>query len=135
MNMTVHPTGRHDHALGCNDLSGRANYNRHTRLNIRIAGFTDPRDATIFNPDIGLYDAPVIDDQSIGQHGVNAVRAHPLRLSHAVTDHFATAKLDLLAVNRKVLFYARKKSGVGQANAIACGRTKHFRIRLSRNFH
>ena len=54
-----------------------------TRLRIRIARLADRRDPAIPQPDVGLDRwPPVIDDQRVGDHGVDgAVRAGHLRLS------------------------------------------------------
>ena len=51
--------------------------------------------------DIGLDDAPVVEDQRVGDDGVHgAAGARDLRLAHAVADHLAAAELHLLAVER-----------------------------------
>ena len=56
-------------------------------------------DAAVLQPDIGLDDAPVVEDQRIGDDGIDgAVGARDLRLAHAVADHLAAAELHLLAV-------------------------------------
>ncbi len=58
----------------------------------------------VLEADIGLHDAPVIDDQGIGDDGIDSVRAACAGdLAHAVADHLAAAELDLLAIDGEVL--------------------------------
>ena len=40
-------------------------------LDVRIAGFADSGDAPVRDADIGLHDAPVIEDHRIGDDGIH----------------------------------------------------------------
>ncbi len=44
-------------------------------LDIRIAGLADRRDAAVPDAYIGLHDAPVIEDQRIGDDGIDRALA------------------------------------------------------------
>ena len=73
-------------------------------LDVGVAGLADAGDAPIVQADIGFDDAPMIDDDRVGDHGVDgAVGARDLRLAHAVANDLAAAELHLLAVDREVL--------------------------------
>jgi hypothetical protein len=83
--------------------------------------------------DVGLDDAPVVDDECIGQHRVDrALGACALALRHAVADGLAAAELDLFAVAARgqgeVLFDLDQQAGVGQAHAVADGGAEHVGI-------
>ena len=59
------------------------------------------RDAAVLDADVGLDDAPVIDDQRIGDDECRRLsRGGALALAHAVADHLAAAELHFLAVDR-----------------------------------
>ena len=79
--------------------------------------------------DIGLHDAPMIDDQRVGDHRVDrALGLRGLRLAHAVADHLAAAELHLLAVGGEVAFHLDDQVGVGEAHPVAGGRAEHVGI-------
>ncbi len=119
-----------DHPLARDHLGARTDDDRHARLDIGIAGLADAGDAAVLDADIGLDDAPMVDDQRIGDHGVDAVARQPLALPHAVADHLAAAELDLLAVDREILLDLDDQRGVGQPHAVADGRPEHLGISL-----
>ena len=94
--------GGDDQALGGDDLGARADDDVHARLHVRVAGLADGRDALAAQADVGLDDAPVVDDQRIGDDAVHRVAragaVDALALAHAVADGLAAAELDFLAV-------------------------------------
>jgi hypothetical protein len=101
VDVAVDAAGGDDHALAGNDLGARADDDVHARLHIGVAGLADGRDAAALDADVGLDDAPVVDDQRIGDHAVGARGAgavDALALAHAVADGLAAAELDLFAV-------------------------------------
>src|SRR5262249_49066904 len=63
-----------------------------------------PHDPPVAEADVRLHDAPVVDDDRVGDDDVQrAARARgPRRLAHAVSDHLAAAELGLLARHRQV---------------------------------
>ena len=74
----------------------------------------------VLDADIGLDDAAYrIDDQRVGDHGIDAVGAHALALPHAVADDLAAAEFNLLAENGVVFFDFGEQLGIGQAYAVA----------------
>jgi len=79
--------GAYDHARG------------HSGHEVGVAGLTDGDDAAVANADVGLHDAPVIDDHGVGddrvERGIGS--SGPCRLAHAVADHLAAAELRFLA--------------------------------------
>ena len=105
----------------------------HARLGVGVAGLADGHDAPALQADVGLDDAPVVDDQRVRHHAVHRpLRAGPLRLGHAVADGLAAAELDLLAVAASaqgvVLLDFDDQVGVGQANAVADGGAEHLGV-------
>ena len=135
VDMAVDAARRHDHALGCDHLGRRPHDNGHAWLDIRVARLADAADATRLDPDVRLDDAPPVDDQRIGDDGIDAILAHALGLAHAVPNHLAAAELDLFAVDREILLHHRHKGGICQTDAVTRGRAEHFSVCLPGNFH
>ena len=118
-----------DAALAGDDLSAGADRDRHIGLGVRIAGLADRPDTAGRDRDVGLDDAPVVDDQRVGDDGIRgAVGIGQLALTHAVADGLAAAELDLLAIDRVVPFDFDEQLGIGEADAIADGRAIHVRV-------
>src|ERR1035437_8113593 len=130
VDVRVDAAGGDDHALAGDDLGARADDDVDARLDIRIARLADAADASVFERDVGLDDAPVIDDHRVGDHGVGAVLRHALALAHAVADDLATAELHFLAIDRMVLLDLDPQAGIGEAHAVAGGWTEHLGISL-----
>ncbi len=60
----------------------------------------------VLQADVGLHDTPVIDDQRVGDDGVDCpLGPAALALAHAVADHLAAAELHLLAVGGEILLH------------------------------
>ena len=99
------------------------------RLDVRVAGLADAGDAAVADADVGLDDARVVDDQRVGDDGVDgALGAAGLALAHAVADHLAAAELHLLAVDGEVLLDLDDQVGIGQPHLVADGRPEHVGI-------
>ena len=80
--------------------------------------------------DIRLHDAPMVEDQRVGDDGIDgAGRAGTLALAHAVADHLAAAELHLLAIDGEIALDLDEELGIGEANAVAGGRAEHMRHR------
>ena len=131
VNMRIDAAGGDDLAFCGNNFRGRADRDRDVGLNIRVAGFADGEDPSIFDADIGFNDPPVIDDQGIGQHQIRAPGGKHLPLSHTVADHFTAAEFDLFAVGGQIIFNLDPQLGVRQANFIAGGGAEHVGIGLT----
>src|ERR1039457_556938 len=118
----------YDLAFASDHLGGRANHQIriHSVLRIRVTRFADLHDAAVANTDVPLDDAPVIDDQRVGDHQVeSALLGFAFRcgaLAHAVADHLATAKSYFIAVDGEVFLYFDDEFRIRQANAVARGR-------------
>jgi hypothetical protein len=125
-----------DQALGGNDLGAGADDDVDARHDIGVAGLADGRDAAAAQADVGLDDAPVVDDERIGDHAVHGVAGagavRPLALAHAIAYGLAAAELDLFAMaagtQREVLFDLDQQRGVGQADAVTGGRAVHLGV-------
>ena len=111
------------------DLGARADDDVDAGLDVGIAGLADAGDAAVPEADVGLDDAPVVDDQRVGDDGVDgALGARDLALAHAVADHLAAAELHLLAVGGEVLLDLDDQLGVGEPHLVADGRPEHVGI-------
>jgi hypothetical protein len=118
-----------DLALARDHVGARADDDGHARLDIRIARLADGADIAFLDRDVGLDDAPVVDDQRIGDDGVGrALLVGGLRLAHAVADHLAAAEFHLLAIAGKILLHLDDEIGVGQPHPVAGGRPEHVGI-------
>ena len=85
-------------------------------------------DAAVLQADVGLDDAPVVDDQRVGDDGVDRAARGDLRLAHAVADHLAAAELHLLAVGGEILLDLDDQVGVGEPHPVARGRAEHVGV-------
>jgi hypothetical protein len=102
VDVAVDAAGGDDHAFAGDDLGARADDDVHARLHVGVAGLADGGDAAALDADVGLDDAPVVDDQGVGDdHVVRFVLARAvddLALAHAVADGLAAAELDFFAI-------------------------------------
>ncbi len=129
MNMAIDAAGSGNQPLSSDRLGAGTDDDVNARLNIGIAGFANAGDASILDADISLDDAPVIDDQRIGDHGIDrAITLRPLRLTHAIADHLAAAEFHFLAVNRMVTLDFDPQFGIAQPHPVAGGRAIHLGI-------
>ena len=124
----VDATGGNDQALAGDDLGGGTDDYRHRRLDVRIAGLAYGLYAPMLDADVGLDDAPMIDNECIGDDGVGDLRRGALALAHAVAYHLAAAELDFFAIDAEILFHFQPQSGIRQAHAVAGGGSKHLGI-------
>ena len=129
MDMSVEAAGGEDPALGSDHLGARADDDGDVGLDVGIAGLADGGDAVALQAHVGFDDAPVIEDQRIGDDGVDrALLVGDLALAHAVADHLAAAEFHLLAVGGEVLLDLDDDVGVGEPYAVAGGRAEHVGI-------
>ena len=75
MNMRVDAAGGQDLAFAGDDLGAGADDDVDAGLHIRIAGLADGGDAAVGDGDVGLDDAPVVDDQCVGDDGIDRALA------------------------------------------------------------
>src|SRR4029077_9689217 len=73
--------------------------------------------------DVRLHDAPVIEDERVGDHQVEHLRpgGGAGRLAHAIADDLAPAELPLVTVGGEVALHLDEQIGVGQAHPVADG--------------
>ncbi len=134
MDVGVEAAGGEDFSLAGDDLGAGADDDGDAGLDVGIAGLADGGDAAVLEADVGLDDAPVIEDQRVGDDGVDrALPVGDLRLPHAVADHLAAAELHLLAIDGEILFDLDDEIGVGEPHAVAGGRPEH--VGIGRAFH
>src|SRR4051812_29564955 len=123
------PPGGQDLALAGDHLCARPDNDVDAGLDVGVAGLADPLDAAAFQPDVGLHDPPVIEDEGVGDDGVDgAVGVRRLRLPHAVADDLAAAELHLLAIGGEVALDLDHEVRVGKAQCVADGRPEHVGI-------
>ena len=135
MDVGVEAAGGEDLSLAGDHLGAGADDDGHARLDVGIAGLADRGDAAVLDADVGLHDAPVIEDQRIGDDGVDrALPVGDLALAHAVADHLAAAEFHLLAVGGEILLHLDDEIGVGQPDAVAGGRAEHVGVDAPREF-
>ncbi len=129
MNVAVDAAGGGDQPFAGDGLGAGTDDDVDPRLHVGIAGLADAADASVLDADVGLDDAPVIDDQGIGDDRVHrALDLRALRLAHAVADHLATAEFHFLAVNRVVALDRDPQLGIAQPDPVAGGGAVHIRV-------
>ena len=129
MNVHVEGAGGEDLAFAGDRLGAGADDDVDVRLDVRIAGLADAGDLAVLDADVGLDDAPVVDDQRVGDDGIDgAVGAGHLALAHAVADHLAAAEFHLLTVGGEVLLDLDDQIGIGEADLVARGRAEHLGV-------
>ena len=134
MDVAVDAARGDDLAFAGDRLGARADHDVDLGLDVGVAGLADADDAAVLQADIGLDDAPVIDDQRVGDDGVDrALRARALALAHAVADHLAAAELHFLAVGRVIALDLDEEVGVGQPHLVAHRRAEHVGIGRARD--
>ena len=115
---SIPPSG-HDLALAGDDFGCGANHDGDPRLDIGVASFSDSGDPSIFDSDVCLDDAPVVDNECVGEYEVDDFGAGSLALAHAVSNHLPTAERHLIPVDCEVLLHLDPEFGVGESNSVA----------------
>ncbi len=121
------PSGE-DLPFAGDDLRRRAQGDVDPRLHVGIARLADGHDASVLDADVRLHDAPVVDDERVGDHQIDHLAPRSLALTHAIADHFSATEFHLVAVDRPVLFDLDPQLGVGEADAITHRRPIHRRV-------
>ncbi|MDT4835700.1 hypothetical protein FQZ97_693740 [compost metagenome] len=136
VDVAVDATGCDDVAFAADHFGARADDDVHAGHGVGVAGLADGHDAAVLQADVGLDDAPVVDDHRVGHHRVHrTLGARALALRHAVADGLAATELDLFAVatsgQGEVLFDLDHQPGVGQTQAVAHGWAEHVGVGAS----
>ena len=140
MDVGVHPARRENQALARHDFGARRDGQprRHAVLGAGVARLTDGRDAPAFDAHVGLDDAPVVQNQGVGDHEVGDVGVASggvAALAQAVADDLAAAEFDLLTVGRQVALDLDKQLGVAQAHPVAHRGAVEVGVLLAADFH
>ena len=117
VDVRVDAAGRQDLALAGDDVGARADDDVDARLDVGIAGLADAGDAAVLDADIGFDDAPVIEDDHVGDHQVGHLGGETLALAHAVADDLAAAEGDFVTVDGAVLLDLDDQFGVGKPDS------------------
>ena len=140
MDVAVDGARGDDQVLAGDHFGGRAHHQFRIDAchGVRVARLAHLHDAAVANADVAFDDAPVIDDQRVGDHQVERAGLSFARragaLPHAVANDLAAAEGDLVAIAGEVLLHFDDQLGVGQPHAIARGGTVEIGISSSRNF-
>jgi hypothetical protein len=129
VDMGVKAAGGEDFTFARDNFGSRSDNDGHAGLDVRIAGLADGENVAVLDADIGFDDAPMIEDQRVGDNGVDgALFVGDLRLAHAVANHFATAEFHFVAVDREIFLDFDNQIGVGEPHAITCCRAEHIGV-------
>ena len=71
MDVAVDAARRHNAAFATDDFGAWPDHDVDARLHVRIARLANGDDAAALQPDVGLDDAPVVEDQRVGHHRVD----------------------------------------------------------------
>ena len=97
----------------------------HPLHGVGIAGFADLDDAAIAHPNIPFDDAPVVNDECVGNHQVERARLRfakrPGTLPHAVANGLAAAEGNFVAVDGEVPLHLQHQIRIRETNPIPCG--------------
>ncbi|MNS54294.1 hypothetical protein D3C72_870780 [compost metagenome] len=135
MDVCVDATSGEDHAFAGDYFGACANGDGHVGLHVGVAGLADCGDAPVLEADVGFDDAPVVDDQRVGDQRVDHFGSQQLALALAVADDFAATEFHFFAVGGEVVFDFDPQLGVGQAHLVADGGAEHVGVGLSGDFH
>src|ERR1700682_5323460 len=125
MDVRVDAAGGEDEALPGDRLGGDADHHarRDALHRVGIARLADALDAALLDPQVGLVDAGVVDDERVGDHAVQRLGvAGAGLLALAVAQHLAAAELALVAIAGEVALHLGEERRVAQAHAVAGGR-------------
>ena len=99
VNVRINATCSDDHAFAADDLCAGANDDIDTRLRVGVTCFANGGNAIAFEANVGLHNAPVVNNQGIGEHAIHgAFCVGALRLRHAIANGFAATELHFFAV-------------------------------------
>ena len=137
MDMRVDAARCDDQAFACDDFRRCADdqVGIHTVHRAGVACFADADDFAVTNANIAFDDAPVIDDQGVGDDEIEravAAGGHS-RLTHPVAQGFAAAELGFVTVIGEILLDFDDQVGVGEAHAVAFGRAVEIGVNVSWN--
>ena len=129
MNVGVEAARGEDLALAGDHFGAWADDDGDAGLNVGVARLADGVDMSVLEADVGFDDAPMIDNERVGDDGVDrTLFVGDLALPHAVADHLAAAELHFLAVGAKILFDFDDQISIREAHAVARRGAEHVGI-------
>ena len=131
MNMRVDTASGENLAFACNDVGSRSDHDVDAGLNIGITGLADPRNTTILDTDIGFDDAPIVQNDDIGDNQIDSFGRGPLSLPHTVADDLAAAEGYFFAVDTAIFLDLDDELGIRQTQTVTLCRAIQFGIGLS----
>src|SRR6266849_3212947 len=135
VDMTVDPSRRHQHIFARDYLGARAyhQFGVYSLHRIGVASFTNLHDTSILNANIAFNDAPVIDNQRVGndkvERAIRSLTRGATALPHTIANDLASTKSDLVAIHGEIFLYLDQQFGIRQAHTVTCGRAVQVRIR------
>ena len=125
----VEAAGGEDFTFAGDHVGAGADDDGDAGLDVRIAGLADGGDFAVLQPDVGFDDAPMVENERVGDDGVDrTLFVADLALSHAVADHLAAAEFHFLAVGAEILLDFDDEIGVGEPHAVTGGRAEHIGV-------
>ncbi len=73
MDVRIDPSRRDNHVFPGNCFGSRPNDNGDARLDVRIPGLANPSDPSCLDADVGFNDPRMIDDDRVGNDGVDRI--------------------------------------------------------------
>src|SRR6202030_4854882 len=87
---------------------------------VGVSSFADAHDAAVFDADIGFHDAPMIENNGIGNDEIERAglpfAKSGAALAHAIANYFSAAEGDFVTVVREVFFDFDEQVGVSESN-------------------
>jgi hypothetical protein len=108
MDMGVETTGSNNAMFARNHICAIPDYKVriHAIHHVRISRFAYAHDHAIFDTNVGLVDPGPVDNQSVGDHGIQAFFVGPSTcLTHTFSQGLAASKGTFIAVPRHIFFY------------------------------
>ena len=123
VNVRVDSACGDDVAFAADHLGAGADDDVNARLGVWVTAFANGHNPSALEANVGLDDAPVVDDQRVGHHGVDrTLMPRALRLRHAVANCLAAAKLGFFAIAASaqgvVLLHLDDQVRVSQAHTV-----------------
>src|SRR6266567_4211662 len=126
--MAIDAASSDNHIFARDDLGARPHdqIGVHTIHRVGIARLANFDDAPVFDANIPFDDAPMIDNQGVGddqiQCTVSTYSCRLATLAHAVANHLAATKRNFITVDGKILLDLDDQFCIRQAYPIADGR-------------
>ena len=139
VHVAVDGAGGEDPAVARQDLGRGPDHQRRVDAvhGVGVAGLADADDATVAHADVGLDDAPVVEDHGAGDDQVGrALGAGGRRLAHRLADDLAAAEHAPRRRRRvRSSVTSIEQVGVGQPDAVTGGRAEQRGVAAAFDLH